>query len=203
MDSSYRPSRIKAFTLIELMMVIVLVGLMASVLQFSIGINKPDEILKQSSGRFAGIFNIAAEYSMLNNIELGVVIEENSYQFLGFDGTNWTAIADNKTLAPHTLPEGVLIHLTIEDLPIEEPQLFNVSTFTPQENDLYLSKEEDEKKIIPQVYILSGGDISPFRLTFYFEDADFEEQQIQYRVSGLYSTPVLVEGPVAEAFTDG
>ena len=202
MNNKYSRKKIRAFTLIELMMVIVLVGIMASVMQFSIGINKPDEVLKNNSARFAGIFNIAADYSMLNNIELGLVIDKTSYQFLGFDGVRWSPIADNKTLEPYTLPEGVIIHLTLDYLPIEEPQLFDASTFTPEENDLYLSKEEDEKEIIPQVYILSGGDITPFRVTFYFEDADYEEQQIHYQVTGLYSTPLSIEGPLAETFAD-
>jgi len=202
MDSRYSQKKIKAFTLIELMMVIVLVGIMASVMQFSIGINKPDEILKNNSARFAGIFNIAAEYSMLNNVELGLVIDKTSYQFLGFDGVKWSPIADNKTLEPYILPEGVIIHLSLDDLPIEEPQLFDTSTFTPEENDLYLSKEEDEKEVIPQVYILSGGDITAFRVTFYFEDVDYEEQQIHYQVTGLYSTPLTIEGPLAGVFAD-
>jgi len=202
MDNKYSQQKIKAFTLIELMLVIVLVGIMASIMQFSIGINKPDELLKNNSARFAGIFNIAAEYSMLNNVELGLVIDKTSYQFLGFDGVKWSPIADNKTLEPYTLPEGVLIHLTLDDLPIEEPQLFDSSTFTPEENDLYLSKEEDEKEIIPQVYILSGGDITAFRMTFYFEDVGYEEQQIHYQVTGLYSTPLTVEGPLAGTFAD-
>ncbi|MFT5758245.1 MAG: general secretion pathway protein H [Alteromonadaceae bacterium] len=203
MDSRYRQSRIKAFTLIEIMMVIVLIGLMASVLQLNMGINKPDEMLKTSSGRFAGVFNIAAEYSMLNNIELGVVIDKESYQFLGFDGEKWSPIADNKILAPYTLPEGIVIDVTLEDLPIDEPQLLDASSLRPEENDLYLSKDEDEKEVIPQVYILSGGDITPFRVTFYFKHADYEEQQIHYQVTGLYSIPLLIEGPLEGVFTDG
>jgi general secretion pathway protein H len=71
------------FTLIEVMLVIVLVGLMVSVIQFSATGDKAEETLELSSKRFAGIFNVAAEYGMLNNIELGVMIDKNGYQFLG------------------------------------------------------------------------------------------------------------------------
>jgi len=202
MDFKYSQRKSKAFTLIEIMMVIVLIGLMASVMQFNMGLNKPDEMLKESSARFAGVFNIAAEYSMLNNIELGLVIDKNGYQYLGFDGAKWSVIADNETLASYVLPAGIAIDITLDDLPIDEPRSLDASFLTPEENDLYLPKEEDEKQLIPQVYILSGGDITPFRLTFFIEEADYEEQQIYYQVTGLYTTPLSIEGPLEGIYTD-
>ena len=76
-------TRQNGFTLIEVMVVIVLVGLMVSVVQFSSSSDKAEETLEFSSKRFAGIFDIAAEYGMLNNVELGLMVDKNSYQFLG------------------------------------------------------------------------------------------------------------------------
>ncbi len=179
------------------MLVIVLIGLMASAIQFSFSSNKPQETLKQSSERFAGIFAVAVEYSMLNNVEMGVFIEDNTYHFVGYDGTRWTDIPEQTVFNVFTLPDGVEIELALDDLPLDEPQLFDSSIFS-QEDDDEDFKREKEKKIIPQIYILSGGDITPFSLTFRFDETLTELEDIAYRVTGLYSTPLTIEGPNLE-----
>ena len=140
---------------------------------------------------------------MLNNVELGLIVKKDSYQFLGYDGTKWAEIPEQDWQANVTLPEEVELSLELDDLPIEEPMLFDADTFKEKDEEDFtlLSKEEQEKKIIPQVYILSGGDISPFSVTFrlteelaYMEDAE----DLAYRVTGIYSTPLTIEGPVLE-----
>jgi len=191
------------FTLIEVMVVVVLIGLMASLVQFNFSGNNPEDKLAYESARFAAIFEVAAEYGMLNNIELGLIVKKNNYQFVGYDGTQWTEIPEQDWQANVTLPEEIELSIELDDLPIEEPMLFDADTFTEKDEDDFtlLSKEEREKKIIPQVYILSGGDLSPFSVTFrltkelaYIEDAE----DLAYRVTGLYSVPLVIEGPVLD-----
>ncbi|AOW76865.1 hypothetical protein A3Q34_08350 [Colwellia sp. PAMC 20917] len=199
---------VNGFTLIEVMLVIVLVGLMVSVVQFSASGDKAEETLELSSKRFAGVFNIAAEYGMLNNIELGLVIGKKGYQFLGYDGITWSDISDNELFSRYKLPEGVELILQLDDLPIEEPQLFDTEVFNElqaanKENDLDedVAKDDDgnniEKKIlIPQIYILSGGEITPFSLRFQFVKNNYTEAKLYFKATGLYTTPISVEGPL-------
>ena len=192
----------KGFTLIEVMLVVALIGVIVTLVQVNFSSNRPEDSLKHASARFAGIFDLAAEYSMLNNIELGLVVGEKQYTFLGYDGTKWTELPYSDLLSNIQLAQGIKLVLALDDLPIEEPQLFDASTFNlDYEEDDFTLKTEEEKKLIPQVYILSGGDITPFSLSFEFDDsrAAEQEQKISYRVLGLYSTPVSVEGP----FFDG
>jgi len=200
-------TRKNGFTLIEVMVVIVLVGLMVSVIQFSSSSDKAEETLEFSSKRFAGIFDIAAEYGMLNNIELGLMIDKNGYQFLGYDGTSWTDVSENELFSRYQLPEGVELVLQLDDLPIEEPQLFDTKLF----NELQEANDEDDfdpdenrdsdvniekKKLIPQVYMLSGGDITPFSLRFKFIENEYTEPKLHFKVTALYTTPLTVEGPL-------
>lgn len=187
------------FTLIEIMVVIVLIGLMASVVQFNFGGNSPDKQLEKESQRFSAVFNIAAEYSMLNNIELGLVIEDETYQFLVFDGESWVKPEDNEILEVYTLPETIELELTLDDLPLDEPPLINTLE-TNEESELEFSGSEleKEKKLTPQVYILSGGDLTPFTLRFTFVDTYSGDSGISYLVSGLYHTPLTVDGPLTD-----
>ena len=197
------------FTLIEVMLVIVLVGLMVSVIQFSASGDKSEEMLEMSSKRFAGVFNIAAEYGMLNNIELGLMIDKKGYQFLGYDGDKWTDVSENKMFSRFDLPEGIELVLQLDDLPIEEPQLFDTELFNVlqednKDPDETLSEDRDsdnnieKKKLIPQIYILSGGEITPFSLRFQMVENDYIEVKLYFKVTGLYTTPLSVEGPLLD-----
>jgi len=207
-DTSKQPSvkfRCKGFTLIEVMVVVALVGIIVTLVQFNFSGKRPDDVLKQESQRFAAIFEVASDYGMLNNIELGLVIKKDSYQFLGFDGITWVEIPDQDWLSIVEMPEGIEMSLSLDDLPIEEPLLFDADTFKEKAEDDFtlMSDEEKEKQIIPQVYILSGGDISPFSLTFYFNEeaillANDEVEDLAYRITGIYSTPLTIEGPVLD-----
>lgn len=195
------------FTLIEVMLVIVIVGLMVSVIQFSASGDKAEETLEMSSKRFAGVFNIAAEYGMLNNLELGLMIDKTGYQFLGYDGEKWTDVSENELFIRYELPEGVELVLQLDDLPIEEPQLFDTKVFNElqeanKDPDDELDDEVDsesnieEKKLVPQIYMLSGGEITPFSLRFKIVENDFTEPKLHFKVTGLYTTPLTVEGPL-------
>lgn len=220
MDNRFSPKNKQGFTLIEMMLVIVLIGLMASVIQYNAGGDQQETLLKKTSLRFAGIFDVAAEYSMLNNIELGLLVDKTSYRFLAYDGTRWTDVGDNDLLVETPLPDGVEMLLQLDDLPIEEPLLFDPQQLDEDglfsNEDSFADEDEDErgsrsgsgdrskgkkkKKLIPQVYILSGGDLTPFSITFQLNEAlaysyQNEDEQPKYRVTGIFTTPLTIEGP--------
>jgi len=189
------------FTLIEVLLVIVVVGIMVAAIQINFSTSKPDEQLHKESVRFAHVFNAVAEFGLLNNLELGLYTSENSYQFVGYDGVRWSPLEDNQLLALYQLPDAVEIRLIFDDLPLEQPNLIEADLFIPDDEQLEQMQDEmseDEKPIIPQVYILSGGDITPFRVEFTLVDNDFLEQDIRYAVQGLYTTPVTVIGPIID-----
>lgn len=203
-----KTTKTKGFTLLEVLVVIAVIGLIISSVQFNFSGKRPEDTLKKVSYQFAELFESASNYGLLNNIELGLYIDKNSYRFLGYDGVKWSEIPSQDWLATQTLPENMTLELTLDDLPIEEPLLFDSSVFKVQ-NEEYLSfnaiaeakKAKNEKQLLPQVYILSGGDITPFSLTFQFRDdisLNDDLSELAYRVTGIYSIPLTIEGPVLD-----
>lgn len=197
-----KTSKFRGFTLVEIMVVLVLIGLMVSMVQLSFQSNSLEKDLEQSSLRFKGLFTLAAEYSMLNNLELGVMIEEQEYQFLGFDGQSWQPIEDHEALHTVSLLPYLKMQIDLEGLPIDENALIDTETFVIEDESLFNDKDFKDsskaKKLIPQIYILSGGDISPFRLTFSAVDSYEESESIIYNVIGGYTLPLTIEGPIEQ-----
>lgn len=191
----------KGFTLLEVLLVILVIGLMVAAVQVNFTSNKPEAQLRQESTRFAGVFNLAAEYSLMNNIDLGLVVKDNSYQFVGYDGVRWSSINDNATLSVYQLPEQVNIALVFDDLPIEEPTLIDAELFSPDDETIDLMEEdleEGEKAIIPHVFLLSGGDITPFKAVFSMSSTIRSKEDIAFEVLGLYTSPVKLLGPIID-----
>mgnify|MGYP000648672254 CR=1 FL=1 len=185
------------FTLIEVMLVILLIGVFMSIVSFNPFSNRPEDQLEAASARFTGIFNIAAEYGLLNNLELGLVIEDNSYEFVVYEDEQWTEITEQEALVLHSMPEGIEISLELDDLPVDDQNMLSNASLFQDEDDFRSEDDEDEeKKIVPQVLLLSGGDFTSFRVIFSFT-ADVEqelEQEIEYHVSGLFTLPLTIKG---------
>ena len=69
MHNRRQVNKSRGFTLLEVMMVIVLLGFMASVVQFSVLGNTPEDRLEKESERFLAVFNLAADFALLNNLD--------------------------------------------------------------------------------------------------------------------------------------
>ena len=77
-NSSYSPSiQTKGFTLLEILVVIALIGLIISSVQLNFSVKRPEDTLKKTGIEFTELFESAANYGLLNNIELGLYIDKN------------------------------------------------------------------------------------------------------------------------------
>lgn len=190
-----RHHSVTGFTLIEVMLVIALVGVMVAAIQFTFSANKPENKLHQAAERFSAVFHLAAEYALLNNVELGLAVKDNQYQFVGFDGVRWQVLPEQAVFAPETLSDDLILTLKLDDLPVEETLLTRESLAIDEQDNRDVDKDQ---LIIPQVYILSGGDITPFSLSFRFADEFALAVDYQVQVTGLYSIPLSTN-----TFVDG
>ncbi|WP_286270365.1 type II secretion system minor pseudopilin GspH [Thalassotalea hakodatensis] len=189
-----RSSQIKGFTLIEILMVIVVIGFMVAAVQLNFFSNKSEQQVTEEATRFAGMFNLAADFGLLNNIEIGLYVEENSYQFLGYDGSRWTNLPNEKTFERYTLADDITISLSFDGLAPEENTLVDRELFIPDEEQVSAMEdalEKEQKLIIPQVYLLTGGEITPFKATFATREQNSETFSIN--VIGKFYTPVALE----------
>ena len=185
--------RNQGFTLLEVLLVIMIIGLLAKIVVPSVAWGGAEERIEKAAKRFKVVFDLASEFAMINNAELGVILKDNNYRFVTFDGTRWVNFQPEKYFEPSDHEEGFELELELEGLPWAENNLLGEVTFNVEEED-----DDDGKEMLsPQIFVLSSGDITPFRLTFSFKP-DIGEDTIVYKVWGEFTVPTTIEGPFFE-----
>jgi len=152
----------QGFTLIELMVVMVLLGLLTSLAVTSIGGNLARE-LEVETNRMHALLREAANEAVFTNSEIGVQVSEEGYSFITYDEQeqSWQA-ASSQILSPQTLPEWLTLEFQREGEAVELPK-------RKQESE---DREfgEEEKVIKPDFMFLSSGEITNFTLTLSLRD---------------------------------
>ena len=156
---SYRRN---GFTLVEVMLVMLLIGLLATMVVMNFSGESREDRLEKEAERFQQIFQFVAETAMLKQQEWGLYILPDRYGFLYYnnDDGKWAAAEEPAGVAQHRLPENITLQL--EGLPGEETNLLSKLEWQLDEDE---QTEQDSKiPVLPQVFILSSGEISPFQL---------------------------------------
>ncbi|MCU7796384.1 MAG: type II secretion system minor pseudopilin GspH [Candidatus Thiodiazotropha sp. (ex Myrtea spinifera)] len=129
------------FTLIELMVVIVIIGIVINFAVVSFGSNSPADRLNKESTRLMSLIQIAGEEALLRSSFIGVDILRDSYGFLRLEEGEWQPV-DDDLFRDRSLPDDMLL---------------TIITSQPQEN----SDDEDEKRT-PEIILLNSGEMTPF-----------------------------------------
>jgi general secretion pathway protein H len=153
----------KGFTLLEVMLVMLLIGLLATTVVLNFSGDSPEQRLNKETERFQQVFQFVAETAMLKQQEWGLVLQENSYSFVYFDGEKWLLADEPKAAQRYQLAKDFLLQLELEGLPGSELSL--LSQLNWQDDDA-AQTDQEQPPVLPQVFILSSGEISPFQLTF-------------------------------------
>lgn len=94
------------FTLVEMLVVLLLLGITASLVTLRIERDQRRELQREAT-RFAASLEQAIAIAQYQAVTLGVSAQGSSYRFWRRDGDGqWHVLTSNETLAPHDLPEG-------------------------------------------------------------------------------------------------
>lgn len=202
MRTSY--SKAVGFTLIEVMVVIFIMGIAASAVVLNFSSESPEQALKKQTQRTAVIFNMASDFAVLNQRQLGLRVdqESNSYYFMALnEEQEWVKLDQDKIFEEHTLPESFSLSLSLTDLPWEnDNNLFSSDGLDEElslDNDRVEIGQEEEKKLDPpQIFIFSSGEITPFSLALSYEPEFSRDAPVHFRLNGQDSIPLIIEGPL-------
>ncbi len=133
------------FTLLEIMVVLVLIGILSTFAVLSAPDRGLDQRLEEETQRLGALLELGREEAILRGEQRGARFHDRGYMFLTQtrDGT-WIA-AEGRLLRPRTLPEDMTLALSVEGQPVN---LTDIAADSP-----------------PQVLLLSSGETTEFTLT--------------------------------------
>ncbi len=137
------------FTLIEILVVVVIIGVITAGILLSVNITGRDRELERESDRLLALFNYTREQAELQTREYGVMFQDDGYEFLTYDArrATWRSVFEDDALTARRLPDGLGFKLTVEARPV------------------VLNRPKDAKDKTPQVMIFSNGDLTTFAAT--------------------------------------
>ncbi|MBB1411484.1 MULTISPECIES: prepilin-type N-terminal cleavage/methylation domain-containing protein [Pseudoalteromonas] len=179
-------SPMRGFSLIEILVVLVVIAFATKMVVYSLDGGVEDELDKQAL-RLHTTINMASEFAILNQVELGFQLDKDTLEFLVFDGEKWITFDREKLFAPMTVDERLKLTLNLEDLAWAQDNLLEQSNW----RELMSGGDDDsllelQKMKIPQVLILSSGEVSAFQLIYELKD----EKEPVYFIEGEFSAPV-------------
>jgi len=136
----------RGFTLLELMVVLVIIGVLLSFVGLSTGGDSRAEQMKREAMRLIALIDMASEQAVLRSEQLAIRFGDSDYEFMLLQAGKWAALQDDGPLRARELPKGIELRLELEENP--PPGL----------------QAEDAEA--PQVFLLSSGEMTPFMLTF-------------------------------------
>ncbi|MEL7478301.1 MAG: prepilin-type N-terminal cleavage/methylation domain-containing protein [Pseudomonadota bacterium] len=181
-------NKAKGFSLLEVLVVLVIIAMSVKMVSYTFDDAEAEELEKQAL-RVYRVINLASEFAVLNQIELGFHLDKNVLEFLVFDGEKWAVFDAEALYEPITFGKEYKVNLNIEDLSWSQDNLLEQANW--QE---LMGTSDDEsllelKKLkVPQVLILSSGEVSAFQLSV--ELADSASEEASYFIEGEFIAPV-------------
>lgn len=159
--------RARGFTLIELMVVVVIIGVILTFAVLAIGDGGLRDKVELEARRLTALLDLAGDEAILNGRELGLYLEQDGYRFLLLTPDGWRPPDDN-LLRARQLPPGLALGLVLEGLPVE------------------LEPPPKDKALKPHLFLTSSGErMPPFEVQVGPADAfGLAEEGPRFRIVG-------------------
>lgn len=157
--SNQTTSHSRGFTLIEILVAVVIIGIVMSIAVLSLSIVGDDREVRKEARRLVSLLEVAQNDAMLQGREFGIEYTLNAYRFVEYDpATNqWAQPLGDDSLKLWQLPDDYEISLFLEDQKIlleAEPKVIEYEENPGPQSEEYA----------PHALIFSSGDSTPFEL---------------------------------------
>lgn len=181
-----QPSSVSGFTLLEVLVVVTLLALFASMTLPMMGRNPSGEDLDYQGERLRNTVQILSENSLFRGELLALRVDADTYQPMQYDVTEraFLDMAGDEALAGYTLPSQYLLEWQLADEESSDEQTLAYAANALSEPD---TKEEETPS--PQIFFFPSGESTP--ITLLLRDS---EQNRELRLIVDPAGRVVIEG---------
>ena len=176
--------RQSGFTLIEIMVVLVIMGIMVSMVVMSLNTSDIREEMEVEMTRLQVLITLAQEEAILQGQVMSLAVSENTYRFdvLNVEDETWQALVDEKIFRERAVVPGTSFSLVIDAIEKEArnkdfKRELSLEEQKEKEKKKKLAENEDEDKY-QRIYIEPSGEMFPFELILRNEDETVEVKLI-------------------------
>lgn len=197
------PRLFRGFTLLEVLMVVLLVGIISSVVVMSVNTTGPERELPEEANRLAALLEQAGNEAVMQNQEFGLRVTGQGYVFLCLDEARqrWGPCED-EIFRERELPDGLELHLLrqggIRDLPRLATGDQSDATSAVRQRQ---AEEGNAGRLVPDLFLLSSGESSSGALEL--RVADKPEERSEISVDEVGRVTVTEAGAPAEPAGQG
>jgi len=165
------------FTLLEVLVVLVIMGVIAATVTLSINILGRDTQVEDQARRLEKVISQVREESEMQGKDLGLLVERDGYLFMRYNylTRSWSEIDDDELLTYRELPPGLEGRLWLDGREVilkthaENTELTRRasadSSSSAKSSSASVNAGAPSKDVrIAQIAILSSGDLTPFEL---------------------------------------
>ncbi len=172
------------FTMLEVVIAMAIIAIIAVGAFRFFGANHKGE-LKNHAYKLLGQLQIANEESIIRGVEFGLRVEDDGYTFLIYNNEQWQELEDHQFLKNQEFEHPFALYVNVEgqdSLLKNSTQEADESKDSGEESESELSDGESSPVKIPQIFMLSSGEMNEFYLTIGLD----ESEGIFYRIAGNY-----------------
>lgn len=196
-----RPVGQAGFTLLEIMVVVMLMGLLTAVLVSQGNWTSDDRQLEEEAARLEDTLALLNERSLFSGQLLALRLETTGWTPLAYDRVEGDFLpVDDTALKAHKLPPSLELVWELDDLGEDQASLSDVAENLVQDDvmagageELLDDEEGDEsgqdEDDFPQVFFFPSGEVSPLTLTLRAYDDVEAEQRLRVSALGQFSDP--------------
>ncbi|HEU5443234.1 MAG TPA: type II secretion system minor pseudopilin GspH [Steroidobacteraceae bacterium] len=128
MRARRRASRVAGFTLLEILVVVLIIGIVTAGMLLSMSFAGKDTELETESKRLLSLMDYAREQAELQTRDYGVFFGQHGYEFVVYDVRTgaWRRVSEDDALRERTLPSGLEFKLVVDARPIVLSEDMNV-----------------------------------------------------------------------------
>ena len=141
-NGSVKMQRQSGFTLVEIIVVMVIVGILVTVVTLSFG-NSQARQGRDYLRQISALIDLATEQAVFNSRDYGLSFSKQGYRFFELEDGIWRNLSNDRMFKTRDIPQGFQHVLYLEGIKV-------------------VLAQDDKKK--PQIYITSDGEVSQFQL---------------------------------------